>query len=229
MSKPAVPQLDDFNKLLKFLDGHNGRDKIVRLLQYGGRFLAWWLLINSKPDQAKKFATLEETSSLARKVFRLAKSLSYIQTAIKSFNEESDSVVQLTTVVQNASLAVWLFFDHIIWAAKVSLIKADIPAHAKKANIAWLIAMICGIIKSAYLIQQTQQLVSTSPKAETVQSLRKVQADYLLELIRNVFDLTIPSTSLSKRISSTIPTGIVGLCGTVSSIIGIYQVWAKIK
>jgi len=132
-------------------------------------------------------------------------------------------------VVQNLCLAGWLFFDHIIWGAKIGLFKADVPSHAKKANIFWLIAMVCGIVKSCYLIQQAQQLVNTTQKPETVESLRKAQADYGLELARNVFDLTIPTTGLSKRVAAVIPSGMVGLCGTITSLIGIYQVWSKTK
>jgi hypothetical protein len=94
MSK--VAQLDSYTKLVRYLETHNGRDKICRLLQYGGRychclfcdwsvlffwwrFVAWSLVINNRADEAKKFQTLEETSSLSRKVFRLGKSLSLLQ------------------------------------------------------------------------------------------------------------------------------------------------------
>jgi len=230
MSKSVAPFHDPFTgKLLRFLETHNGRDKIVRLFQYGGRFLAWWMITTNRADQAKKFQTLEESSSLARKVFRLLKSLSYLQAMFKTYIEEPDQIVRFTTVVQNGSLAAWLFFDHIIWSAKIGLIKADVPAHARKANIFWLIAMICGIVKSLYLIQQTQQLIKSTQKADTIDSLKKAQGDYALELIRNLFDLTIPTSGLSKQVAATIPSGIVGLCGSITSIIGIYQVWSKTK
>jgi len=228
MSKAVTTQIDSYSKLLKYLETHNGRDKIVRLFQYGGRFLAWYMINNGKADQAKKFQTLEESSSLARKVFRLLKSLSYLQAMMKSYSEEPDPIVKLTTVVQNFSLAAWLFFDHIIWSAKIGLFKADVPSHAKKANIFWLIAMVCGIVKSCYLIQQTQKLLTTV-KPEVQDSLRKAQTDYGLELVRNLLDLTIPTTGLSKQAAAVIPSGVVGLCGSLTSIIGIYQVWSKTK
>jgi len=227
MSKAVTTQIDSYSKLLKYLETHNGRDKIVRLFQYGGRFLAWYMINNGKADQAKKFQTLEESSSLARKVFRLLKSLSYLQAMMKCYIEEPDPIVKLTTVVQNFSLAGWLFFDHIIWGAKIGLFKADVPSHAKKANIFWLIAMVCGIVKSCYQMKLAQDSLNSKP--ESKDNIRKAQFEYGLELVRNLFDLTIPTTGLSKQAAAVIPSGVVGLCGSVTSVIGIYQVWSKTK
>jgi hypothetical protein len=96
-------------------------------------------------------------------------------------------------------------------------------------NIVCTITVCLGILKSCYLLQLTQQLLNSTQKPESIEALRKSQIDYLLELLRNTFDLTIPMTGLSQSVAKTIPTGVVGLCGSVSSIIGIYQVWAKIK
>jgi len=224
--------LDNLTKLIRYLETHNGRDKIVRLFQYSARFISWSLINNNKAADAKKYQTLEETSSLARKVFRLGKSISLLQNAFRTFNEEHDGVLKTTVVVQQISLSLWLFLDHIIWATKIGLIKSDTPKHARRANTFWLIAMLAGIVKSCYLLQQTQQIVShalATGKGESVSSARKAQLEHLLELLRNIFDVPIPLTGLNQTVQKTIPTGIVGLCGSVSSIIGIYQVWSKIK
>jgi len=225
-SSNVIAPSDYFNHFLKFLENSAGRDKIVRLLQYGSRFLAWWLLNNNQPNLSKKFSNLEAHSSISRKVFRLLKSLSHLQAAAKSFNEEDDDIVRGTTVIQNLALAIWLYFDQFIWAAKIGLIQKDITTHTYRANVAWLIAMIAGIIKSLYLLRTTRELAHSTQKAEL---FRRRQIDYLLELLRNVFDLPIPLTGLSKKAADIIPTGVVGFCGTISSIIGIQQVWSKIK
>jgi peroxin-11B len=70
---------EQVTRIIKYLEGHNGRDKIVRLFQYGSRFLGWWLVINNKGDLSKRVSNLEQSSSMARKVFRLAKSISHVQ------------------------------------------------------------------------------------------------------------------------------------------------------
>jgi hypothetical protein len=84
------------------------------------------------------------------------------------------------------------------------------------------------------LLQQTQVIVkktikSNSKDTTTLEGLRKRQFEYLLEFIRNAVDVPIPVTALNSRVAQAIPTGVVGLCGVVSSLIGIYQVWMKTK
>jgi len=229
MANNAIVAQDNLNKFIKFLDQTAGRDKIARLFQYSSRFLSWWLLNNQRTDLAKRFSALETHSSLARKLFRLAKSISYLQAAIKSFAQESDFIVRSTTVIQNLGLAIWLYYDHIIWAAKIGLVQKDTTEHARRANIFWLLAMVMGIVKSAYLLHITQQLAAQQQKPETLEALRKRQHDYILELLRNLFDIPIPLTGLNKTVAAHIPTGIVGICGTITSLIGMQQVWSKIK
>jgi len=226
----ALANQDFINKLVKYLDTHNGRDKICRFLQYGSKFLGWWVMLHNNTDLAKKFSSLETSSSMARKVFRLAKSIAFFQTALKSWYTENDVVVKLTTVVQNVSLGLWLVYDHIVWATKLGLIKSNIEEHSRKSNIFWFISMVTAILRNLYLLQQTQQLfASGTHKQDTLESLRKRQSEYLLDLIRNFLDLPIPITALSKKASQIVPGGVVGLCGTVTSLIGVHQVWTKTK
>eukprot|EP01119_Soliformovum_irregulare_P005889 TRINITY_DN17631_c0_g1_i1.p1 TRINITY_DN17631_c0_g1~~TRINITY_DN17631_c0_g1_i1.p1 ORF type:complete len:229 (-),score=67.17 TRINITY_DN17631_c0_g1_i1:250-936(-) len=213
-------------KVIKFLETHNGRDKLVRLMQYGSRFLAWFLL-QSQPENAKKLSVLENHSSLARKVFRLFKSLSYIQNAFKTLNEQKDAVLVFTTVIQGIALAAWLLYDHLIWAGKLGLTKVDLKGPARRANIFWLIAMVMGIIKSAHLIQRSEKLLKFNKNAD-VKALKKEQSEATLEMTRNILDLPIPLYGLSTTFQSQVPTGFVGLCGTITSLIGLKQVWNKL-
>jgi hypothetical protein len=182
-------------------------------------------------DSSKKFATLENASSMSRKLFRFAKSLAHFQSAAKTYSEESDVVVKATSVVQQLALALWLLYDHVIWAGKLNVIKTDrLPIYSRRANIFWLVAMLMGILKSIYLLQQTQKIsASSATKADSLASLKKRQQEIFLELVRNIFDVPIPLTALSQKAGALIPSGIVGLFGTFTSFIGIYQAWTKIK
>jgi len=225
----VVLSQDAITRLVKFLETHNGRDKVVRTIQYFSRFFAWYLLVNNKPEGHKIIAGLEAHSSMSRKIFRLLKSVAFVQSASKVAVEETDAVVKVTTVVQHLALAVWLIYDHIIWATKLGLMQSDVAKHNKKANISWLISMIAGALKSAYLLQQTQQKINAEQKPDALDSLRKRQFEYFIELMRNVFDLPIPIHALNKTVQQHVPTGLIGLSGTFTSLIGIYQIWVKTK
>jgi len=221
--------LDTVNKSIKYLETHNGRDKIVRTIQYGSRFLSWYLSQHNAADSAKKLKVLEDSSSMSRKVFRLAKSLQHFQSAGKTFLAESDGVIKITTVVQQLALALWLLYDHVIWAGKLGLVKTDkMPTYARRANIFWLVAMLMGIVKSLYQLQQSQgKLLRASGTARA--EIKNKQFDDLLELVKNTLDVPIPLTALNQRVATLIPTGIVGLFGTLTSLIGVYQAWIKVK
>jgi len=213
-------------KVVRFLDNLNGRDKVARTIQYGAKLLAWWLMTGHKSEAAKRFLALETSSGMARKLFRLAKSLGLVQSAAKSYAEETDGVVRATTVVQQLSLAMWLLYDHLVWAGKVGVVNTDTAAHARKSNSFWLLAMLMGIVKSVYLLHQTQRLVAETSKANTLEALRKRQTEFVLELLRNSFDLPIPISALFPRLQ--ISSGFVGASGLFTSVIGLYQVWSKI-
>jgi len=218
---------DTIGKTIKLLDSHNGRDKVCRTIQYASKFLTWYLAKHSHVESSKKFKTLEEASSMARKIFRLAKSIAHFQSAATTFSEEKDSVVKVTTVIQQLALAFWLLYDHVIWAGKLGLVKTErMPLYMRRANIFWLVAMLMGIVKGGYLLDQSQRMASSvSNKAD----FRKRQFEIVVELIRNIFDVPIPLTALNQKVAALIPSGMVGLSGTFTSLIGGYQAWSKIK
>eukprot|EP01117_Protostelium_nocturnum_P002313 TRINITY_DN12977_c0_g1_i1.p1 TRINITY_DN12977_c0_g1~~TRINITY_DN12977_c0_g1_i1.p1 ORF type:complete len:264 (+),score=71.25 TRINITY_DN12977_c0_g1_i1:101-793(+) len=230
MSGAVIAQVgNNVSKLVRFLETVAGRDKIVRLFQYSSKFLAWWLVNNNRLDSSKKFSSVESSASIARKVFRLLKSLGHLQTAKSSWEKEKDLVVKFTTVAQNLFLAAWLYYDHILLFNKIGLISRDTKPVSKKSNTFWLLAMIMAIVRAAYYIHDTQNTARNATKPETLESIRQRQTEYSLELVKNVIDLPIPLSGLSPRFASVFPSGLVGLCGTVSSFIGVHQVWGKIK
>jgi hypothetical protein len=86
MSK-ALGDSDQLLKLIKYLDTYNGRDKIVRFLQYGGKFLSWYLPLLDRAEDGKKAAIMESHCSMARKVFRLFRSITFFQNLFKTIME----------------------------------------------------------------------------------------------------------------------------------------------
>lgn len=52
----------------------DGRDKITKLVQYGARFMAWWLT-NSDSANSQRFMELYQSVAKSRKAFRLGRSV----------------------------------------------------------------------------------------------------------------------------------------------------------
>lgn len=162
-------------------------------------------------------------------MFRLFKTIHFLDTLVKNFFQEKDSFVRSISVLQNLCLSIWMVYDNVIWAGKTGLVKLDLNPISRKSNTFWLASMICGIIKSLYLLNKyQQQIIDPSLKKEDIRSFQTKQMDTAEDLIRLTLDTSIPLTSINAQASQLIPTGIVGLLGTITSIIGIHQAWKKL-
>jgi len=214
------------DKTIKFLNTHNGRDKLCRTMQFGSKFASLQLENYGETDYSKRLMAVSNSTSTGRKLFRLFKSLNFIQAAVNAYLEELDPVVKVTSVVQNFCLAVWLYYDHFIWAGKAGLLKGDLTVIGRRSNAFWLVAMLVAIVKQIYLLQQAQKLAKRDNKQV---SRAGTQLEIIIELLRNVFDVPLPLTALSEGAAQTISPSTVSLLATLSSIIGFYQVWTKIK
>lgn len=71
----------------------------------------------------------------------------------------------------------------------------------------------------------TPQLPLSSSQTDDAERHRGQQQGYVLTLIRDMCDLPIPMHALD--LLPTVPSGLVGLSGTIASLIGMYEVWIK--
>ena len=114
----------------------------------------------------------------------------------------------------------------------------DIKRLNTNASRAWFIGLLFSVTLDLYKLQVNQAKqakvrasLSASSSASDQEgprrdfkTLQTEQRGLLLDLVRDVFDLSIPGSSLEYV---KIDTGTVGLLGAVTSCIGIYQNWGK--
>lgn len=118
----------------------------------------------------------------------------------------------------------------------------------QEAYRAWFAGLTCNAIAGLYILWQLRQREQRIDKNEgegVVESKKimksvfsycprelRLGADHCsrernttnLQLISDLCDLTIPSTALGY---ANLDDGIVGLAGTVSSLIGVWSIWKK--
>ena len=94
---------------------------------------------------------------------------------------------------------------------------------------AWFTGISFSIVSSLYSLYQlnlrSQQI--SEKDGEGVVEKKKVQREanaIKLQLVSDLCDITIPSTALGW---AKLDDGVVGLAGTVSSLLGVYTVWKK--
>ena len=160
-------------------------------------------------------------------VLRLGRSLDSLKAARKSIHL-LDPVLRPLLTLLYINQGVYLILDHYLWLGKVGLAKVDKKWEFTSARF-FLFSIDLSIARDLYLLHQT--LVRLHPKqcdsdedlglslSLLVDTCRHNPAA-TLDLVRNLFDLTLPAAKLGF-----IPThdGVQGFCGLVSSLIGAYQ------
>lgn len=260
------------DRIIKLLNQTSGRDKIYRSCQYGGKFV-WWSLEQRQGHEeiTRKLKLLETHLGTSRKLFRIANSISFLQAALKSLQKEDNVLVVLITLSKLNS-ALYLFFDHLIWAYRVGLVEVDAKYYSKLSNRFWLttiflnlsrdlyefllllndlseIAKECGEPQNFNRSQKTtvhhptnnncnvngisrrrvswQSDVEIRPTYQlTPQNLLGIvwgdRKEVVLDTIRNLCDLFLPASSLGYV---DLNPGQQGMCGLISSLIGLLGVW----
>ena len=79
-----------------------------------------------------------------------------------------------------------------------------------------------GVVESKKLIRSALSLRTTAPVILKLAFRERTVIDF--QLISDLCDLTIPSTALGY---TNLDDGLVGLAGTLSSLIGVWSAWKK--
>ena len=99
----------------------------------------------------------------------------------------------------------------------------DIKSLNTNASRAWLLGLLFGLVLDLHKLRLNSAAQHTAPQ-DKVKALKQERTTLLLDLVRDTLDVFIPGTALEYF---KLETGTVGLVGTASSLIGIYQTWPK--
>jgi peroxin-11B len=101
----------------------------------------------------------------------------------------------------------------------------------REAYKSWLIGLSFNTFAGLYTLYNLRQrsltLNNNKQDAEKAVEAKKVEREWnaaIVQLTSDLCDITVPMTALGYYVFDD---GIVGLAGTVSSLLGIYTVWKK--
>lgn len=217
---------------LRFVSTTVGRDKLLRTLQYFSRFYAWYLYrTNATPAAIAPFNAIKKQFGLARKAIRLGKNIEHFKAAaVAADNKSLDPVSRYTAIGRQLSYGMYLTFDAAGFLDTAGIRKAADPKGiTTKAQKAWLAGLTFSVVSGVYTLWKLKEREASLDKkdGESVVEGKKIQkerAAVQLQLLSDVCDLTVPTSSLGY---TSFDDGFVGLAGTVSSLIGIYGAWKK--
>ncbi|XP_035521314.1 peroxisomal membrane protein 11A [Morone saxatilis] len=231
--------------VVKFTSQSQGRDRIFRATQYACALSIYLLRKNSeRKDLVAKLKSLEATMRAGRKLFRLGNTINSIEAAKRTM-QLSDRVLCLCLTVANINRALYFICDNALWARNVGLIRdIDKERWSLNASRCYLLSLVMSLTRDVYVVfqlmvqkardrhfrQKMDQHLSENPEVADVvipqldaflflllDSLKSHPA-VALDTVKNICDLFIPLDRLGIYQSNA---GVVGLCGLISSLIGI--------
>lgn len=157
-----------------------------------------------------------------------------LRSARRAINLQS-YVLSLTLTTCHTNKAAFLLIDHYIWMGRVGILNIDDKYWSDKASRFWLLSLILGLIRDLYALRISTEKSLEDRHSEKpnhkegacdvmmaiLKALRN-NPQATIDLLKNGCDIVIPANSLGVI---NINSGVVGLCGVLSSILAAVQVW----
>ncbi|XP_011870537.1 PREDICTED: peroxisomal membrane protein 11B [Vollenhovia emeryi] len=207
--------------VIKLNEQTAGRDKVIRLLQYGSR--AYWYYAQNVPStrySAEVLRSLEFTFSSFRKLLRFGRCLDSLYSALK-ITKYPDPTVRITLIVAKLANALYLLADHFIWVGRVGILRVDLEKWNKAANKYWLLTIVMSLIRDIYEIAKIFGHEKSAFKQRHILYSLRNHKQVVMDTVKNVCDLLIPLTALG--VTKCTP-GTIGFLGIISSLIGLYTI-----
>ncbi|KAI4134733.1 MAG: hypothetical protein LQ347_001279 [Umbilicaria vellea] len=216
---------------LRFVATTVGRDKLIRTLQYFSRFYAWYLLrTNALPSSIAPFDAIKKQFGLCRKLLRLGKNVEHFKAAAVAADTKGDAVLRYCAVGRQLGYATYLTLDMVTFLDSAGIRQsANAKRLQREAFKAWLVGLTFNVVAGLYTLfqlQQREQGIDKNDGEGVVESkkLARERTATNIQLISDLCDLTVPSSALEYV---NLDDGIVGLAGTVSSLLGLWSQWKK--
>ncbi|KAE9097524.1 hypothetical protein PF010_g15931 [Phytophthora fragariae] len=247
MDVKAPLSLDAFNKLAFCLEG---RDKLSKMLQYGSRALAFYILsADPKSDVGQRLHALYKVMQQSRKAFRLGKSLTYYKKLqALSGNKSLSEGQRYLQFVQNVGMLGYFVSDNVAFASKAKVLRFDAEELTKKGGVLWFCANVAGFFNAVESLNAdvekekcVRDILASEEDAARVdalrsqlEALRSGRFKKLLAVLKVTCDLVVSSSTggvrLAERITgSKLHDGIIGSVGCVSAAVVLYNTWPSLS
>ncbi|TVU48607.1 hypothetical protein EJB05_08248, partial [Eragrostis curvula] len=209
-----------------YLNKAEARDKICRAIQYGSKFIS-----NGQPGTAQD---VDRTTTLARKVFRLAKFFNDLHALISPPAKGTPLTLVLLGKSRNALLSTFLFLDQFVWAGRTGIIKNKEATDrmSRLSLYCWMASSVCGgLVELGELKRLSKSMRKLSrelrdvDKYENEQYRSKMQQSdaRLLALVRAAMDVVV-AIGLLQLAPKKVTPRVTGAFGFITSLIACYQV-----
>ncbi|TVY38270.1 Peroxisomal membrane protein [Lachnellula subtilissima] len=200
------------------------------------------------PSEIAPFEAMKKQFGLARKLMRFGKFVEHFKAAAVAADSKSlDPVIKYCAVGRQLGYAGYLSFDAatVLDAAGIRKFEAA-KRFQREAYKCWAVGLFFSTASGLYSLYNLRLQTSKIDKenGEGVVAAKRIEkyvipssgagsfANFVsreraatnLQLLSDLCDLTVPTTAIGL---ANFDDGLVGLAGTVSSLIGVYSTWKK--
>lgn len=230
---------------VSMLESYRGRDKIMRTVQFGS-LMSSGLLSRLTPSNAAKLKAIAGHLGSGRLLLRLFDDipmLAYNLYAGGLGQKESNPTMRFLSLIKGCIDQLFYPSEHIAWAAENKLIDINSGIWWLLSVALWGMSLIIDIIRNCIKLQQQNQktakyrqdLRSEQPSTmdghhvapTSASELQRLEAEKSLirqQIIKSLCDLccAIHWSKPGFLWASKLPDSVVGLLGTVSSLLGMH-------
>ncbi|KAM3620136.1 uncharacterized protein V6R79_018715 [Siganus canaliculatus] len=227
--------MESVESLVRVLESYRGRDKVIRAACYGSQLVGG--VLSRKPD------TDVSSHKLGKSLLLFSAQLSHCRTVLRLFDdlsmlayshsygmgaEERDPGVRWISVLTNMADQLYYPCEHVAWAADAELIKVKSDKWWLFSTVLWGTSLLLGILRSLRVLMLLKKKLKKCERGEGGDSyshLRKKMRGEFLSILSSLADLSNAIHWMPPGFlwAGRFPSWLVGLMGTVSSVIGLIQ------
>ena len=157
-------------------------------------------------------------------MFRIGKSVEQFHFAQKELSK--GGVIGKANSLDKITSGMYLLCDHMVWFARMKLFSLEEKYWNRQAARFWLLSLVFSILRSVctlvIIFQKSSKNMCVADFVRTVME----HSDIMVESLKNLADLFIPLNTLDMV---SLPSGIIGLIGVITSLIRLHVLWKKSK
>ncbi|XP_068175868.1 peroxisomal membrane protein 11C isoform X2 [Antennarius striatus] len=226
---------ESVESLVRTLESYRGRDKVIRTVCYGSQLIGG--VLNRKTES--------EVSSqqLGRSLLLFSAQLSHCRTVLRLFDDlsmmayshsygmgagEEDKGLRWISVLTNVADQLYYPCEHIAWAADAELIKVKSDKWWLFGTVLWGTSLLLGILRSLRVLILLKKKLKTCQKDSSGNSCSQLHRQMQREILSVLSSMADISNAIHWMPAGFLwagrfPDWLVGLMGTVSSVIGLVQ------
>ncbi|XP_030075116.1 peroxisomal membrane protein 11C [Microcaecilia unicolor] len=224
------------SSLVNTLESYRGRDRVIRTLCYSCQLVGGILVEkrNDKCESGKSLLALASQLSHCRTVLRLFDDLSMFAYSIQYGlgKKEEDATVRWISVLGNVADQLYYPCEHIAWAADAKVLRTKSDKWWTFSIVFWGLSLLLGIVRSLRILCMLTRKLRKEKRSSFGESshlkqkqLKTLVQSEVLTIMSNLADLANAIHWMPPGFlwAGQFPSWLVGLMGTVSSLIGIYR------